>query len=144
MNRFSVIFSGDTPLRQAWEAAGFHCLESNRPDDIKPDALVWAGTDAVSLLSALSADKPKVFVITARCLPADLPEYYTLHFWQSGGQQITVGTMLETELAEPKWLAYEGDWQKALADTVFRHLLQDVFRETAEWCGHMSSVVRPF
>lgn len=144
MNRFSVIFAGDTPMRQAWNDAGFVCFKADRQDDVKPDALVWMEADAASLPVAIIADKPKVFVITARYVPVDLPEYYSLHFWQTGGQWITVGTMLESELTEPKWPAYGDDWQKAVADTVFRYLLQDVFRETAEWCGHMSSVVRPF
>lgn len=67
-----------------------------------------------------------------------------MQLWRCGDKWITVGTSLEARLHEPAWLVYGEDWQKAMAETIYRHLLEDVFRETAEWCGHMSSVVRAF
>lgn len=36
------------------------------------------------------------------------------------------------------------DFAPVVADAVYRHLLADVFRETAEWCGHTFSVVTSF
>ena len=51
------------------------------------------------------------------------------------------GSKLETPLSEDMGALLSEQATGAFAESLYYYLLRDVFRETAEWCGHMSSVV---
>jgi hypothetical protein len=146
MNRFSILVRGNATVGKAWEDAGFVCVSAGEQTERRPDALILpADMSGAAFQDMIGSVIPKLFVVMIRYSPPpSIAENYAIHLWRYKQVEITAGTMLETVLPEPPWPEYGQDWQKAIADTVYRHLLQDRFRETAEWCGHMSSVVRPF
>ena len=145
MRQFSVCIEGDAAAYEAWENSGFIHFDAVESDE-GPDALVLpASPDAAAISERIASTMPKLFIVmTGYMPPAPLAENYTLQSWTHKGMNITVGTLLETALPDPPRPEYGDDWQKAIAGTVYRYLLQDLFRETADWCGHMSSVVRRF
>ena len=97
---------------------------------------------------------PRVLVILSEQeipFPEEISEIYNRYcFAGKSGLVFSIGSTLEGKIEEPDWEAYHfGDQParteeiKAVAGSLYRYLLLDVFRETAEWCGHMSSVVGP-
>jgi len=95
---------------------------------------------------------PKLFVIAAQkeitAVPGDLSAIYERQVIPGVNMYFTVGSKLPEKVTAPDWKACRqgvplsrADQIKVLAGAIYRYLLQDVFRETAEWCGHMSSVV---
>jgi hypothetical protein len=75
-----------------------------------------------------------------------------LYSWREidlGGDRLQLGVLPDREFTMPKdWhLAYGADpgddraYAKALSDVSYRYILLELMDETAEWCGHMSSVV---
>ena len=152
MNRLLLLPKGDEIAVKAWEDAGFVCVStgekrnSHDQSERRPDALILPpDLSDTSFQDVIGSIMPMLFVVMIHYSPpSSIAENYAIQFWRCRQAAITVGTMLETVLPEPPWSEYGEDWQKAIADTVYRHLLQDRFRETAEWCGHMSSVVRPY
>jgi len=83
-------------------------------------------------------------------VPDTLSDIYERQLIVGEGLYFTIGSRISGKVANPDWEAYRSNGQlsreeqvKTVAGSVYRFLLQDVFRETAEWCGHMSSVVGP-
>ncbi|NLJ75882.1 MAG: hypothetical protein GX325_01305 [Peptococcaceae bacterium] len=96
---------------------------------------------------------PKLIVIVNHkdghiSLPPDLLEIYNQQSFSSRDLNFTIGSRLEGQVTVPDWNAAgkgseitREEQIQAAAGAVYRFLLEDVIRETAEWCGHMSSVV---
>lgn len=99
--------------------------------------------------------RPKLFVVADNCeqrinIPGGLVEIYDAQVIAGEGVCFTVGSSIQGKIAVPDWQVHRSYGRlsrevqiKAVAGSVYRYLLEDVFRETAEWCGHMSSVVGP-
>jgi hypothetical protein len=148
MRRFEINGSGATAAEiGVWLDTGFREFQAGQAGDAaaRPDVIfATAGPDDAALGREIGQRLPKVVVLSGRTA-AELPqglEDYRRHRWQQGGVHYLVATALEPELREPEWAAYGGeDSLKAVSDQVYRHLLDEVFRETREWCGHTFSVV---
>jgi len=148
MRRFEIYGSGATAAEiGVWLDTGFREFQAGQTGDAaaRPDVIFAPlGPDDGALGRDIGLWLPKVIVLISRTA-AESPqglEDYRRHRWQQGGVNYLVATVLEPELREPEWAAYGGeDSLKAVSDQVYRHLLEDVFRETREWCGHTFSVV---
>lgn len=145
-------------VRKIWQDAGFQLGERQQAGSPlqRPDLALRRfgpeqGQDAWDELKDLL---PRVFVILSEqelSFPEDISAVYTRRsFAGRSGQVFTVGSTLEEMIAEPDWQAYHFGEQPAgteemaaVAGSLYQYLLRDLFRETAEWCGHMSSVVGP-
>lgn len=72
-----------------------------------------------------------------------------LYTWQEVEQGMFLGTLYERQFSLPSdwYLDYgvsiddKDAFYKVLADYSYRYLLEEIREETADWCGHMSSVV---
>lgn len=144
MYRFSTRIASCAFHKTVWEDAGFVCVDREEVSEQSIDVLILAQDDREKLEHAIKIMRPKVFFVVGRYeLSPEIAHLYADHHWRFHDSPLTIGTFLEVPLPEPIWEAYADQQEKAIADTVYRHLLHDIFRETAEWCGHMSSVVRP-
>lgn len=157
MRRFTVYAPDCTKDDgNAWEDVSFQLVEMEAAWDPekRPDVVFWrwAG-DFEAKQKQVESILPKLYVIASSDeLPAsdtlsDLYERQTIP-----GENIcfTIGSKIEGKVPVPDWEACrsggrisETEQIKAVAGVIYRYLLEDVFRETAEWCGHMSSVVGP-
>lgn len=144
MHRFSARIETNDLIVRIWEDAGFTCVDREASYEQCLDVLVLSLSTGESLENRIISVRPKVFVVMG-CyeLSPVLADLYSKHSWCCNDLWLTIGTLLDASIPEPLWPADDSHYNKAVADTVYRHLLNDVFRETAEWCGHMSSVVRP-
>lgn len=89
---------------------------------------------------------PKVFMIkkeakTSVAFPDDCRTGYSWKEYAAGPSSWILGSKLETPLSEDMGALLSEQATVAFAESLYYYLLRDVFRETAEWCGHMSSVV---
>ena len=75
-------------------------------------------------------------------MPESWQEKYALRFYETGPECWLLGTKIEAPLPEGLGELLDDPHAETMAETFYYYLLQDLFRETAEWCGHMSSVVR--
>ncbi len=144
--------------RRIWQDAGFQLAEPQSAGNPlqRPDLALrrlWPEQKQVAW-DELERLLPRVFVIFSEQeipFPSSISAVYTRRcFAGKSGQVFTVGSTLEEMVAEPVWEAYRfGDQpagteeMEAVAGSLYQYLLLDLFRETAEWCGHMSSVVGP-
>lgn len=72
-----------------------------------------------------------------------------LYTWKEVEQGMFLGTLYERQFSLPSdwYLDYgvsiddKDAFYKVLADYSYRYLLEEIREETADWCGHMSSVV---
>jgi len=137
-----------------WLDTGFCEFRASPSVDVgeRPDVIFGpVGPDHPELDREIGLLFPKVVVLisqTPATLPQGLDEDYRRQCWQQAGVQFHVATSLEPQLTEPEWAAYGGAGDpsaaqalKAVSDQIYRHLLDDVFRDTREWCGHTFSVV---
>ncbi|MDR3562540.1 MAG: hypothetical protein P4N59_14050 [Negativicutes bacterium] len=155
MRRFSIYTPrGAAADTESWLDTGFREMAAGQTGDDaeRPDVIIAnLGRDDAGLCREVNALLPKVVVLLSEIaagLPEQLEEQFRVHCWQKAGGFYVVGTSLEPALAEPEWGAYCSGGEidapqalKAVSDQIYRHLLADVFRETAEWCGHTFSVV---
>ena len=155
MKRFVLYAPGMAqPEQELWRQAGFDII----PDGTEafsagagPDA-VWGGyCSSVATASEEQAGwqstnqfRPKVFILQTEN-PAILPdcrgEGYALNEYGTGWNHWVVGTKIEAPLPDDMGALLSEKNTAALAEFFYYYLLRDVFRETADWCGHMSSVV---
>jgi hypothetical protein len=153
MKRFTIAVSDGGGETGPWLDTGFVEFIPGREDDgraRRPDVLIISPAQA-EWEKIVAESWPKVLFLGAEAPPvltAELAEAFNLHRWHPHGLNLAVATRLEASLDEPQWAAYLQDdpltgpvAAKAAADTVYRHLLADIFRDTAEWCGHTFSVV---
>ena len=141
-----------------WEDTSFRLAESGTWDDPEqgPDVFLWhwsqeEGLPVQMILSLL----PKLYIIISNpgdevTTPGELAEIFSIQIIAGDSILFTIGSRLQGLAAVPDWAAYQGhaaitreEQIKAVSGSIYRYLLEDVIRETAEWCGHMSSVVYP-
>ncbi|MCL6559399.1 MAG: hypothetical protein K6U74_11505 [Firmicutes bacterium] len=158
MRRFTVLAPSCTEQdRKAWEDAGFLLIQNKTDSEPEqpPELVFWNGSlgQSETAWQYVTQAMPKLFVIVSghkSSMPEHLTGIYELQCIAGEGICFSIGSRLQEQVAVPDRQAYRNDGPltreeqiKAVADSVYRYLLQDVFRETAEWCGHMSSVVGP-
>lgn len=140
---------------QAWLDVGFilqtdgGAAEKNSPDVV----LFGLAGEHKTAWQLVGSMLPRVYVIlSSREMPPPdkFSGIYEHQFIAGKGISFNIGSRLQGKVAVPDWEAFssgapltEAEQIKAVAGSVYRYLLEDVFRETAEWCGHMSSVVGP-
>ena len=135
MKRFYVqaLAGADTEI---WLDSGFAAFAPGLTRDgmpRRPDVLLVPAEDWRPVAELW----PKVVVVQGTATPPeDLAEEYKPHTWRG----FTVLTRLEARLGTPAWDEY-ADEAKAVTGAVYRHLFEDVLRETREWCGHTFSVL---
>ena len=112
----------------------------------EPD-VVWIDeqADGSGLVATLDLNSlyPKIFIVSGAVSPL-IPIHWQTYDCQSffqDGETWRIGSKLEDllplELTEDFANNKTADW----AAILYMTLLKSLFRETAEWCGHMSSVV---
>lgn len=157
MRRFTVYAPNCTEDdRNAWEDVSFQLveMETGWDPEKRPDVVFWRWSgDFEAKQKQVESILPKLYVIvSSNELPAPdtLSAIYERQVIRGEGIYFTIGSKLEGKVSAPDWEACRSGGQpaeteqiKAVAGAVYRYLLEDVFRETAEWCGHMSSVVGP-
>ncbi len=157
MRRFTVVVpdcAGEDA--GAWEDTSFRLVDSGTWDDPEqgPDVLLWHWPQEEDLpVQMILSLFPKLYVITSSpddeiTIPGELADIFSLQTITGDGILFTIGSRLQGKVSVPNWDAYRGhaaitcnEQIKAVSGSIYRYLLEDVIRETAEWCGHMSSVV---
>ena len=145
--------------RVIWENAGFTIHDTLQNLDERPDIIFWRH-DAIaiqtiddSLVKLIKDQLPKVWLTISHesvLWPTDLAFIYDPQPLHSPLIAITAGTKCDGTIKEPEWSIHqdlgpfdESACLQAIADTIYLFLLEDVIQETADWCGHMSSALRP-
>ena len=131
--------------RAIWEQAGFdimaaYAAATGDEDDLPIDLALL--NEPFYLLESIS---PRMFmapVQTAGDAPPDWQRRYEMRFYGTGSQGWWIGTKAEAPLPDDWGELLAEKNVAAFAESLYYYLLRDVFRETAEWCGHMSSAVR--
>lgn len=133
--------------RNLWNSAGFDVLPENRvewPENASPD-VIWIAEANVDTLSVSQEELLSAKVLFARGNAATLlsEKWQSAYVLQKSDEKMTwvYGTKLEAPLPEETGALLLSGETAALAECLYNYLLKDVFRETADWCGHMSSVV---
>lgn len=157
MRRFTVVApncAGEDV--SAWEDTSFRLVESVIWDDPEqgPDVLLWHWSQKKDLpVKMILSLFPKLYVIISSpgdeiTIPGELADIFSLQIITGDSVLFTIGSRIQGLAAVPDWDAYRGheditreEQIKAVSGSIYRYLLEDVIRETAEWCGHMSSVV---
>lgn len=94
--------------------------------------------------------RPKmVFSYSNEGLNSEIYDWQQLDF---ADEKIQLGILSEKKFVVPEnwWQQYGADendakvFYKVVADLTYRFMVAEVIDETAEWCGHMSSVVVNF
>ena len=157
MRRFTVIApdcAGE--YTGAWEDTSFKLVEGttwNDPEQ-RPDVFLWrwSNDEDLPVRKILSLLPGLLVIVSGRddkiTFPEELSEIYSLQSFAGADTGFTIGSRLQGQVAVPEWDLYKNsdtitreEQLKAAAACIYRYLLEDVIRETAEWCGHMSSVV---
>ncbi len=143
---------------RVWQDAGFQIAEPGLKQDPRqrPDLVIlrhWPEQGQLAWTEIKHLFTRVLIIISEQeiLFPEEVSTIYNRYcFVGKSGLVFSIGSTLEGKIEEPDWEAYRfGDQptrteeNKAVAGTLYRYLLLDVFRETAEWCGHMSSVVGP-
>ncbi|HOV79741.1 MAG TPA: hypothetical protein PK728_06490 [Bacillota bacterium] len=156
MRRFTILAAECAEQElQAWQDVGFMLAataaagEGHPPDVILLQLVEWHKT-AWQLVGSML---PKLYVVLSRREiqpPAMFSGIYDHQFIAGKGICFNIGSRLQGTVTVPDWEVFGSgatltvaEQIKAVAGSVYRFLLEDIFRETAEWCGHMSSVVGP-
>lgn len=160
MRRFVIVAPGCAGEDlNAWEDAGFKLVETTDVNDpeLRPDVIMCCPSRENDIpWNLIRSLLPKLFILAGSnglkpAIPGDLSEMFSLQMIAGENVCFTIGSSIQGRVAAPDWESYREssgpitrkEQIKAFAGSVYRFLLQDVFRETAEWCGHMSSVVGP-
>ena len=134
---------------EIWRKAGFLVMPQGKvaaSEMAEPD-FIWLGEEAAmpSLAEGIGWNSlyPKLFVVH-ESVEEFMPMHWRAYEQQSvflNGSAWLIGSKLEDPLptAFPDYFVQQKTAD--LAAVVYMTLLDSVFRETAEWCGHMSSVV---
>lgn len=148
MKRFLLMECGLGLLKkQKWQRAGFSIYPFVVEDvlDFSVPDIIWLGTAKRKSIDTnfLAKLYPKLFFLhssAAGCMPTHWRAYAQQTVRVAGSDWI-VGSKLEEPLP-PAMAEYLAQQKTAdLAAVLYIVILESVFRETAEWCGHMSSVV---
>lgn len=157
MRRFTVIApSCAGEYTDAWEDTSFKLVQGGTWDnpEQRPDIFLWRWPQEKDLpVREILAFLPRLLVIISGrdediTFPEELSEIYSLQSFAGADICFTIGSRLLGQVSVPEWDSYKNnsvitreEQIKAVAASIYRYLLEDVIRETAEWCGHMSSVV---
>ncbi len=140
----------------AWQNTSFKLVEEGAWDEPGqwPDLFLWHWRKEKELpVATILSLLPRLVVIISDpdeqiIVSQKLSEIYSLQSFAGRDTCFAICSRLEGEVAVPDWNLYSDQGEitreeqlKAAAGAVYRFLLEDVIRETAEWCGHMSSVV---
>jgi len=146
---------------QPWLDTGFLAFKAgeNTVGDLpqQPDVMFWrqAGEGGEGFWQEAESLYPALIIVlcdgkNAPAPPAGLASLYRWQTLPGEDTSFLVASRLESEFWAPDWEAYRRgnvltphDQLKAVADAAYRLLLQELFRETLEWCGHTFSVVGP-
>lgn len=143
MKRFALYGLGLTPTEQKlWQGAGFDFSQETTAVDLM--LLLIDRMDQPIEVQRLSELRPKIFLVrglTAKQLPEGWQSIYDIQTCDSGVHRWLFGSILESPLPKDVGDLLMEEAMPALSEGLYSCLLRDVFRETAEWCGHMSSVV---
>lgn len=134
-----------------WREAGFFIMPEppSSSAESAPPELIWLSVNAAggscecTLAVELQTAYPKLFFLpgSAAALMPSHWQAYTQQTVKVAGVDWFVGSKLEEPLP-PVVAEYLAQQKSAeLAAVLYIVILESVFRETAEWCGHMSSVV---
>lgn len=151
MKRFVLLAPGMSAAEQKiWQHAGFDCVvaTADNIDVVWVDRLGSASAHAAAknLWELVDPRGAKVLMVkkqpeTTFALPEDWRTVYNWKEYAAGAASWVLGSKLETPLSEDMGALLSEQATDAFAESLYYYLLRDVFRETAEWCGHMSSVV---
>jgi len=128
-----------------WEQAGFDLVTDEEAAILREDGVTIDLALLDDLSSSLEQLDPKAFVAPMREIqttPAQWSRKYELRLYGTSPQGWLIGTKAEAPLPDDWGNLLDEKNVAAFAESLYYYLLRDVFRETAEWCGHMSSVVR--
>jgi hypothetical protein len=157
MRRFTIV-APNSAMEDlcAWEDTSFKLVEKGTWDEPeqRPDVFLWhwAKEEDMPVQMILSL-LPKLYIVVSApgdkvTIPGELAGIFSMQIITGNGVLFTVGSRLQGLAAIPDWDAYRGhaditrDEQiKSVSGSIYRYLLEDVIQETADWCGHMSSVV---
>lgn len=148
MRRFTLLATGMAAKeKRLWQQAGYELLPDARCDwleDAEP-AVIWLTDTETDATADIMNLRPRVFFVRGR-VEADIWQKwcgaYACHTCGDDSDFWSLGTKLETPLPDRLRALLLEENIAGLADVLYEYLFRDVLRETAEWCGHMSSVVR--
>ena len=155
MKKFFAWVSGMDQTQQAlWQEAGFDIYVPERYQSaetaIQQADIIWlCATNGRNSHQAIEFDVrlknsfPKIFFLCNHdksTLPHQWFEYQHKHVSVDGIDWV-IGSQLEEPLPAELLEYFAQQKTTELLTIVYMTLLASVFRETAEWCGHMSSVV---
>ena len=135
-----------------WRKAGFAVVEKLPLDwqEAPPIDLIWlAESPAISAKAMAQSDEvlhrvyPKLFFLHGSAI-SRMPAHWQAYAQQTvsvNGSTWLIGSKLEEPLSTALLECFSQQKTADLAAVMYMTLLESVFRETAEWCGHMSSVV---
>jgi hypothetical protein len=153
MKIFNLWLAGMAAEEQnIWCKAGFAVVEKlplNWQEALPIDMIWLAESPAISAkamaqtVEGLHSIYPKLFFLHGSAI-SRMPAHWQAYAQQTvsvNGSTWLIGSKLEEPL--PTALIEYFSQQKTtdLAAVMYMTLLESAFRETAEWCGHMSSVV---
>jgi hypothetical protein len=148
MKRFTVYPIAVMDMEAVWLDTGFSLYAAERGSLERPDVVLFGPAIQYStLLETIQTYLPKVVVAVDYAkleLTDQLKEMYQLHLWRTEGACYSIMTSIEADPELPDWPSYGENIinrHKGVSDSIYRHLLHEVFRETREWCGHTFSVV---
>lgn len=139
-----------------WEDTSFKLMDAeefrDNPEQ-RPDIFLWHCSQEDMPGQMILSLLPKLFVVMGAPgdevpIPGELAEIFSIQHIAADSIHFAIGSRIQDLAAVPDWEAYRRhstitheEQIKAAAGSIYRYLLEDVIRETAEWCGHMSSVV---
>jgi hypothetical protein len=151
MKKFPIRVLGlDSDEMKIWRDAGFFIVQGPpfSADESASPELIWLSENVDSSCGYTDATEfrtsyPKLFFLHSSAASLMPPHWqaYTRQTVQVAGTDWIIGSKLEEPLppAVAEYLAQQKTAE--LAAVLYIVILESVFRETAEWCGHMSSVV---
>lgn len=130
---FSIIeFNMPDRLKEAFTDCACNLLPADTPD--YADILYTSDTDDIAQLQ--KQYYPKLIISTR---PFELSTH-TTNTITLADTTMYIGSVYPIRFT-PVQSATDISAYQILADSVFRYLLKEKIQETADWCGHMSSVV---
>jgi hypothetical protein len=157
MRRFTIVApKSSVEDLCVWEDTSFKLVEKGTWDDPEqgPDVFLWHWAQAEDMpVQMILSLLPKLFIVVSApvdkvSIPGELADIFSIQIMAGDSILFTIGSRLQGLADVPDWDAFRGhaaitreEQIKAVSGSIYRYLLEDVIRETAEWCGHMSSVV---
>ena len=151
MKKFIAWVSGmDQMQQELWQEAGFDIIQPERSNSVQDADIIWLcpknarnSQTTIDFEDQQKISYPKVFFLCKRDASVLLSHWseYHQHIVVVDGIEWVIGSKLEEPLPAELLEYFAQQKTTELLTIVYMTLLASVFRETAEWCGHMSSVV---